>query len=219
MDQCLLQPSPAWEDTRSAAEKRLQEEMGIVTPLTKAFDFIYKASFDNGLTEHEFDHVFTGTYHGSIDPNPEEVSAYCYKPIRRSGKPSGNTRMNIRSGSKLLFPDGTVSSNSFIPLRTPLFQSFTKHQIATAIAVFFHAVGMVGLLYYDQGFFIQATPFNLLLSFALLLWTWEDKNISFFFAACFLTGFAAEVIGVNTGMLFGDYRYGDVLGYKAGRPC
>ncbi len=77
---CCSHPRPG-EDTRSAAEKRLHEEMGIVTPLTKAFDFIYKASFDNGLTEHEFDHVFTGTYQGSIDPNPEEVSAYCYKPI------------------------------------------------------------------------------------------------------------------------------------------
>jgi len=65
---CCSHPRPG-EDTRSAAEKRLQEEMGIVTPLTKAFDFIYKASFDNGLTEHEFDHVFTGTYQGSIDPS------------------------------------------------------------------------------------------------------------------------------------------------------
>ncbi len=117
----------------------------------------------------------------------------------------------------MLFPGWNCIFKLIHPVKTTLFQSFTKHQIATAIAVFFHAVGMVGLLYYDRGFFIQATPFNLLLSFALLLWTQEDKNISFFlfFGACFLTGFAAEVIGVNTGMLFGDYRYGDVLGYKA----
>jgi len=77
---CCSHPRPG-EDTREAAEKRLFEEMGIRTPLSKAFDFIYKASFDNGLTEHEFDHVYTGRYEGSIDPNPEEVSAYGYMSV------------------------------------------------------------------------------------------------------------------------------------------
>ena len=49
----------------SSCKKRLQEEMGFSTALNKAFYFIYKAPFDNGLTEHEFDHVFTGKYDGS----------------------------------------------------------------------------------------------------------------------------------------------------------
>lgn len=93
---------------------------------------------------------------------------------------------------------------------------FTKQDIATAIAVFFHAVGLTGLLYYDKAFFIAATPFNLLLSLALLLWTQKEKNAQFvlFFLACFVVGFLAEVTGVNTGILFGEYAYGDVLGYK-----
>jgi len=93
---------------------------------------------------------------------------------------------------------------------------FTKHDIATAIAVFFHAIGLIGLLFFDKGFFIRATPFNLLLSFALLIWTQEEKNkqFLFFLFICFATGFFVEVIGVNTGILFGNYTYGDVLGFK-----
>lgn len=91
---------------------------------------------------------------------------------------------------------------------------FTKFEIATAIAILFHTIGLVGLLFFDQSFFLAATPFNLLLSFALLIWTQTDKNNWFilFAAACFLIGIIVEVIGVNTGILFGDYEYGNVLG-------
>ena len=56
---CCSHPKPG-EETLAAAEIRLQEEMGFNTELKKAFDFIYKAPFDNGLTEYEFDHVFIG---------------------------------------------------------------------------------------------------------------------------------------------------------------
>lgn len=93
---------------------------------------------------------------------------------------------------------------------------FTKFQIATAIAVLFHTIGLVGLLYFDKTFFLAATPFNLLLSFSLLIWTQKEKNLYFllFFIACFFIGVAVEIIGINTGILFGDYTYGKVLGYK-----
>ena len=66
------------QDTRAAAEKRLQEEMGFTTPLTKAFEFIYKAPFENGLTEFEYDHVFTGKYDDSIIPDKSEVEDFCF---------------------------------------------------------------------------------------------------------------------------------------------
>ena len=69
------------QETLAAAEKRLQEEMGFTVPLTKAFDFIYKAPFDNGLTEHEYDHVFIGTYDGTILPDEVEVASYSFKTI------------------------------------------------------------------------------------------------------------------------------------------
>ena len=77
---CCSHPKPG-EETLMAAEIRLQEEMGFNTKLKKVFDFIYKAPFDNGLTEFEFDHVFIGTYDGDIVPNTEEVSDYCFKPV------------------------------------------------------------------------------------------------------------------------------------------
>ena len=66
------------QETLAAAEKRLQEEMGFTTPLKKVFDFIYKAPFDNGLTEHEYDHVFTGKYEGVILPDKSEVEDFCF---------------------------------------------------------------------------------------------------------------------------------------------
>lgn len=69
------------EDTTVAANRRLKEELGIETELKKVFEFTYKAPFDNGLTEHEFDHVYFGTYTGEINQDPSEVEAYEYLPI------------------------------------------------------------------------------------------------------------------------------------------
>jgi bisanhydrobacterioruberin hydratase len=94
--------------------------------------------------------------------------------------------------------------------------NFSKQQIATAVAILFHTVGLVGILVFKSDFITRSTPFNLLLMFALVLWTQEEKN-SFFFvflAAVFVTGVAVEIIGVNTQLLFGEYSYGTVLGYK-----
>lgn len=75
---CCSHPRPG-EATLAAAQRRLKEELGFVVTLQKAFDFIYTASFDNGLTENEFDHVFIGVYEGVILPDTAEVKAFCYK--------------------------------------------------------------------------------------------------------------------------------------------
>jgi isopentenyl-diphosphate delta-isomerase len=56
--------------------------MGFTTSLTKAFDFTYKAVFENGLTEHEFDHVIIGQYDGLVNFNPNEVAAYAYMTVQ-----------------------------------------------------------------------------------------------------------------------------------------
>ena len=74
---CCSHPRPG-EAVADAALRRLKEEMGFETALSKAFDFTYKAPFSNGLTEHEFDHVFVGTYIGTIEPNADEVENYAY---------------------------------------------------------------------------------------------------------------------------------------------
>ena len=97
-----------------------------------------------------------------------------------------------------------------------MLNKFTKFDIATAIAVLFHTIGLIGLLFFDKSFFFAATPYNLLLSFSLLIWTQTDKNINFFvfLILCFAVGIIVEIIGINTGILFGDYTYGDVLGFK-----
>ena len=79
---CCSHPNP-YEDTRLAAERRLKEEMGFWTPLQKLFDFAYKVTFENGLTENEFDHVFLGKYDGEIKMNPEEVINYSFKPMKQ----------------------------------------------------------------------------------------------------------------------------------------
>lgn len=92
----------------------------------------------------------------------------------------------------------------------------SKYRIATFLAILFHVIGLTGLLFYDKNFFIASTPFNLLLMFMLLFWTQEEKNGAFilFLFLSILIGIAVEVIGVNTGALFGNYQYGDVLGIK-----
>ena len=77
---CCSHPRPN-ELVANAASRRLKEEMGFETPLEKVFDFIYQASFDNGLTEHEFDHVFVGYYDGDIHVNPAEVNDYTFRSM------------------------------------------------------------------------------------------------------------------------------------------
>jgi isopentenyl-diphosphate delta-isomerase len=69
------------EDIQEAAVRRLREELGFTTTLHKAFSFTYRAMFDNGLSENEYDHVFIGHYDGPISPNKEEVSDYTYKNV------------------------------------------------------------------------------------------------------------------------------------------
>jgi isopentenyl-diphosphate delta-isomerase len=64
------------ESNIEAGRRRLQEEMGFVTEITEVFSFTYKAPFDNGLTEHEFDHVMIGRYHKAPELNKEEAEAY-----------------------------------------------------------------------------------------------------------------------------------------------
>jgi isopentenyl-diphosphate delta-isomerase len=77
---CCSHPR-ANEAVLDAANRRLVEEMGFTTPLEKVLEFIYLAEFSNGLTEHEYDHVFIGHYSGAIVPDPNEVHAYEYRTM------------------------------------------------------------------------------------------------------------------------------------------
>ncbi len=64
------------ESNLDAGKRRLQEEMGFVTELKEVFSFIYKAPFENGLTEHELDHVMLGAYNAAPIINKEEVESF-----------------------------------------------------------------------------------------------------------------------------------------------
>lgn len=64
------------EENIAAGMRRLEEEMGFSCTLEEKFSFIYKAPFDNGLTEHELDHVMIGYYNDTPKINPEEVASY-----------------------------------------------------------------------------------------------------------------------------------------------
>ncbi|MDA9879271.1 isopentenyl-diphosphate Delta-isomerase [Flavobacteriaceae bacterium] len=64
------------EQNIEAGMRRLDEEMGFSVTLEELFSFIYKAPFDNGLTEHELDHVMLGHYEEVPQINTEEVAEW-----------------------------------------------------------------------------------------------------------------------------------------------
>jgi isopentenyl-diphosphate delta-isomerase len=64
------------ETNIEAGKRRLMEEMGFKVELKELFSFIYKAEFDNGLTEHELDHVMMGYYEEEPVINKDEVEAW-----------------------------------------------------------------------------------------------------------------------------------------------
>jgi isopentenyl-diphosphate delta-isomerase len=72
---CCGHPRPG-ETTRDAAERRLQEEMGIGPSLEESGQFLYRANLDHGLVEHEIDHVFTGVFDGEPVPDSSEVAEW-----------------------------------------------------------------------------------------------------------------------------------------------
>lgn len=69
------------ETNIQAGTRRLHEEMGFETELKEMFHFIYKAPFDNGLTEHELDHVMLGYYNDMPDINKDEVESWKWMKI------------------------------------------------------------------------------------------------------------------------------------------
>lgn len=77
---CCSHPYPG-EATASAALRRLEEELGFRTVLREVFSFTYRADVENGLVEHEFDHVFAGEYEGRLHPDPAEVAAVRYEDM------------------------------------------------------------------------------------------------------------------------------------------
>jgi isopentenyl-diphosphate delta-isomerase len=100
---CCSHPWPG-EKTEEAAIRRLEEELGFITPLKEIFSFIYQAPVENALIEHEFDHVFAGQYEGNIIPNQNEVTTYCYEEMEQIRWGIIHQPAKFTSWFKLAFP-------------------------------------------------------------------------------------------------------------------
>lgn len=70
---CCSHPQPH-ETVKEAAERRLSEELNIIATVSPLYEFVYHHEFENGLIEHEYDHVLTGYYNGACTINPKEVA-------------------------------------------------------------------------------------------------------------------------------------------------
>ncbi len=74
---CCAHPQPG-QNTLEAASNRLFNNLAIKTKLDNVYHFGYRVVFDNGLIEHELDHVYTGRFSGTPIPDPDEVVAWKY---------------------------------------------------------------------------------------------------------------------------------------------
>lgn len=87
----------------------------------------------------------------------------------------------------------------------------------TSIAIIwlFHVSGILGIIYGNSEWFISATPLILSINFGLLLINCNSHKWFFHMVILgFLTGMITEILGVQRGWIFGDYKYGNALGYK-----
>ncbi len=91
------------ETNIQAGKRRLQEEMGFSVDLKELFSFIYKAPFDNGLTEHELDHVMVGYYNEAPEINPDEVASWKWMTPKAVKEDIGNNPHIYTAWFKIIF--------------------------------------------------------------------------------------------------------------------
>lgn len=91
------------ETIEQAAHRRLMEEMGFDCELTTKSSFIYKASFENGLTEHEFDHILVGVFNGEINFNPTEVKNFKWITLDELASDLRQNNQNYTAWFKIIF--------------------------------------------------------------------------------------------------------------------
>jgi len=108
---CCSHPKPG-ENTEIAAHGRLKEEFGFDCGLKPLFNFTYKKLFDNGLTEHEFDHVFIGITDSKPKPNKEEVEDFKWVSIENLKKDIKENPENYAQWFKIII--NKLKNNVFI---------------------------------------------------------------------------------------------------------
>ena len=79
----------------------------------------------------------------------------------------------------------------------------------------FQIFGAIGILFWNRQWFIDMTPLTLIMYFFILFHkNWDDRKKVTFLLLTFSWGILAEIIGVNTGLIFGSYEYGQTLGFQ-----
>ena len=91
------------ETTLEAGKRRLEEEMGFSTDLKVTTTFIYKSPFDNGLTEHELDHILVGTYNEVPNINLDEVASWKWMPLEKVKEDVINSPDQYTAWFKIIF--------------------------------------------------------------------------------------------------------------------
>lgn len=91
------------ESNIEAGKRRLNEEMGFESELKETISFIYKAPFDNGLTEHEFDHILIGFYNDTPNLNPDEVANWKWMPVEDIKKDISKNPDSYTAWFKIIF--------------------------------------------------------------------------------------------------------------------
>ncbi|MGB0862682.1 MAG: carotenoid biosynthesis protein [Saprospiraceae bacterium] len=94
---------------------------------------------------------------------------------------------------------------------------FTRELISVVILSLFYGFGTLGIsLPITRDIFAVLTPFNLVLSLGLVLYNHKEWSNIFVITAilCGVIGYFSEVIGVQTGLIFGEYEYGNTLGFQ-----
>lgn len=110
----------AHESNLEAGKRRLLEEMGMSTELKEVFHFIYKAQLNNGLTEHELDHVLIGFSNDTPIINPDEVKAYQWKNLSEIKNDIQKNPQNYTEWFKIIF------ENSLSKLEKELHRFYLK---------------------------------------------------------------------------------------------
>ncbi len=91
------------ETNIQAGQRRLMEEMGFTVPLEEKMSFTYKAPFENGLTEHEYDHILVGYYNQEPQPNPDEVESWKWESLDNIQKDISINPQKYTAWFKIIF--------------------------------------------------------------------------------------------------------------------
>ena len=102
------------EEMEDAIKRRLSEEMNLSCRTTLAFRFTYKAKFENGLSEHEYDHVYFGVTNQFPRPDKSEVKNWKYITLDNLETDIQLHPENYTEWLKICLPEVRTHYNSFV---------------------------------------------------------------------------------------------------------